>query len=45
MGMELAICYRMIEARSGSMTAENIPDKGAKITPTLPIEINKATGN
>jgi len=39
MGMEFAICYHMIEARSGSMTAENIPDKGAKITITLPIKI------
>ena len=37
MGMGLAICYRIVEAHHGSVTAKSIPGQGTTITVTLPL--------
>jgi signal transduction histidine kinase len=43
MGMGLAICYRIVQAHKGSVTAESIPDQGTTIKVTLPLLNNETT--
>lgn len=40
LGMGLAICRTMMEARGGALTARNHPDGGAEFVITIPIEAN-----
>jgi PAS domain S-box-containing protein len=41
MGMNLAICKRIVEAHSGKITVESKTGKGTKFTITLPIKTSK----
>ena len=41
MGMNLAICKRMVEAHGGKITVESEPGKGATFTTILPIKRSK----
>lgn len=45
MGIGLSVCFTIVSAHGGSMTAENRPEGGAKLSFTLPIFKEDENGN
>lgn len=45
MGIGLSVCFTIVRAHGGSMTAENRPEGGAKLSFTLPIFKEDENGN